>query len=382
LTAARAVRALASCRVRSPPPDAAMIKGAKNSHKHRTEHRGSGHMRPDGGATLKVMTDSRAHQEGDPVRARAVAQSHVADREDVDHGGGELMFKLIVGLATAIGTGIGAAAFLTFVGGAVMTARFRGVGVSGTSAVALVEKQELLAVGADQLVSFVTVSVVAALLTCALYGLASHASWMGSRFESRTVRVAILGAAVVGGTLYYYMHARVNLRRSDASVFALGIVTLVVGAVVVELLAGPAISARQVPTGRSLSASRGTHIALVASICFASVMLFGAAETYSYNYRFPEVRPAALVLSDRQTVMYGYYVGASNGHIYVARRSSLGLHLRSQRLEGLPNAEVLDVALGATMTPSRADRVAKALCRNLLAAAKRERADTWTCEGP
>lgn len=147
--------------------------------------------------TWRAVARRRVNSAPQAVAAAPQAAPIRAEREPPESGSGTA-YQLLAGIAGVLGTGIGGAAFLTFVGGTIFLARFRGAGISAPSAVPLVERERLLAVGADQLVAFLVAGAGFAFLVCLTY-------WVGRDQSDRAAareRVLLLLAALAG-VLYY-----------------------------------------------------------------------------------------------------------------------------------------------------------------------------------
>jgi hypothetical protein len=121
------------------------------------------------------------------------------EREPAESGSGTA-YQLLAGVAGVLGTGIGGAAFLTFVGGTIFLARFRGAGISAPSAVPLVERERLLAVGADQLVAFLVAGAGVAFFVCIAYSVGGDPSnRTATRERALLLLFAVAGVLITSG---------------------------------------------------------------------------------------------------------------------------------------------------------------------------------------
>jgi hypothetical protein len=131
---------------------------------------------------------------------------------------------LLAAIAGVLGTGIGGVAFLTFVGGTILLARFRGAGISAPTALPLVERQRLLVTGADQLVAFLVAGASVALMICLAY-------WVGRKQIPRAPALerALLVVAALAGLLYYLWWAPAVDGNPGWFLFAVALLLLAAG---------------------------------------------------------------------------------------------------------------------------------------------------------
>jgi len=190
-------------------------------------------------------------------------------------------------VVAAVATAIGVVGLATLVGGAVTWVRLSQIGLPTQTAVSVMPKNDLVALGATGLVIYVGLAIllVAALLAIDPTG----------RVTGLTVVLLVVLAMVAA---IYVL----------AAAFSWTSRWLLLGALVALLAAcvriGPATGRRFLPFGVAV---------------FFAVLLFGAAKTYRFESDHPKVQPAAVLQSADKTGLIGYFVAATDDRIYLAR---------------------------------------------------------------
>lgn len=258
----------------------------------------------------------------------------------------------------AIGTGIGVLGFLTFVGGAVWIARFRGVGLSGTYAISAMPRSELIATGADQLFAPAVVALVAVALTIALVLVARWSAIDAGTWTWILVLFAAVGAALA---LDWFRH-RVG------PPFDVGVGVEFVGAMTSYALgAGVAVALARhaLPTAGPHPTARVLALAVAVA---ATVLVYGAFQTYALNRVHPHIRPAAVVDADGRGAA-GYYVGQDADTVFLGVTTPALAHADGPRsiarIVQIPLTDDSRVAVGSTLAPFKARELAADLLGDL-----------------
>jgi hypothetical protein len=234
---------------------------------------------------------------------------------------------LPLAVLAGIGGGVAGLTFFTFVGGAIVVARLRGAGLSGTKAVALVPKADLLAVGAQAMLlpTMIGLVVVVLFVVC-------------DRSEKARMIVlaifALLGLDIAVRLVdHQWSVSQWNADEKEAMV-AFGLLVLA-GAFAVYEMAQQA--------GR----------ASAAILLFLVVVLAAAVVSYAMGYAKPSVHPMAVVFADGSGGMSGIYVGDTDnrvwiGHVEEDDNSGHGIKKQGRIVE-LPRSQITSVAIGASL---------------------------------
>jgi hypothetical protein len=300
----------------------------------------------------RAVPRSRVNSAPPGVAAAPQAAPIPAEREPASSGSGTA-YQLLAGVAGVLGTGIGGAAVLTFVGGMIFLARFRGAGISAPSAVPLVERERLLAVGADQLVAFLVAGAGLAFLVCLAYWLgrdqraraaagervllllaavagvlyylwwapavdsnpgwflflaallvlaagAAHDYRAGSRIKRPEVfrrRVVLVASVLVGGAYYLWKAPPLDQYPFEWGLGA-ALLVLMVGAILVDRIGSHLMEPVNGPLRDEAGLQRpgDVALALVAAVAFLTVAVYSVLATYARNLKDPLVNPAAVVV--------------------------------------------------------------------------------------
>jgi hypothetical protein len=276
--------------------------------------------------------------------------------------------RLPLATLAAIGTGLGGLAFFTFMGGAITVARFRGAGLSGTKAVALVPKSDLLATGAQALL-LPTLIGVAALVPFVL---------LAPYRKGRRVLLGVYALVGFGGavaiiwTQWPVQHWAGDEKLAVAALFFIA----VSGYFAVDALAQDAELPKPTtatpaaddepgsdtttanggdaetdnPISQTDPGSRGPATVLL----FLVVALFVAVALYGRGYADPTVHPMAVLRANGQPWLSGIYVGESDSRVWIGQvrldppGSNHGKKSAGRIIE-LPRSAVSDIAIGASM---------------------------------
>jgi hypothetical protein len=284
----------------------------------------------------------------------------------------------------AVGGALGGVAFFTFVGGAIVVGRFRGAGLSGTEAVALVPRSDLLAVGAQ---SMLIPTLIAVALLVPFVAIARDRACRRSFLIAMSVLgFAVATALVAHNCLWTLLIAAVPLALLPLRVFrgfillTLTVVVVVVapgvgsasdervalaalaltafagGFAVDELAKGAEVSPGLVPKRELLvktdAAAEVSHTrAPAAALLFLVAAALAAITQYGMGYENPRVRPAAVLRTDHRSGLCGIFVGESAERVWIgevvpdAAHSSIGMRDAAPIL-ALPRDEIGDMAVG------------------------------------
>jgi hypothetical protein len=247
---------------------------------------------------------------------------------------------LPLAVLSAIGAGLGGLAFFTFVGGAITVARFRGIGVSGTKSVALVPRADLLAVGAQALLTPCVVALfalacfvpiardrpfrIAYLAFLAAAGFAAlwawtpyQPQWWGRHLDTFLLLVGIVGA---GGIAVNRLTPSLPLpsRRPGVTLPTTG------GRSLFEPPADPPLHARLAGAGprlwnraRRSATAAGPSRAAAGALLFLVVALAGTVAQYGAARAKPQIHAMA-VMRKGASPLCGVYVGESAKDIWIA----------------------------------------------------------------
>jgi hypothetical protein len=246
-----------------------------------------------------VSEDRLAHLEKRVAELEAAKQPSSGARE--------------VGIAVigALGAGVGVLAIVTVFGGIAEIARFRGLKLPGTEAVARLPRQTLLASGADHLIPAVLAGVLAVALlyiTQVRPGESERddqAETSRERLPSSDLlpraRHLLLGLFAVAGVAFYL--GKAGWPNTPADVWRLvGMVAVVFAVWIAIALAG--------------RPERFPSVGSVAAVV-AAVVVYGAIETSLAAVTNPHIRAAALLRKGGDDIA-GLWVGQSGDWIYVA----------------------------------------------------------------
>jgi hypothetical protein len=279
-------------------------------------------------------------------------------------------------LAT-IGTGLGGLAFFTFMGGAITVARFRGAGLSGTKAVALVPTSDLLASGAQALLA---PTVVALILVVFFVRLARHRM-------RRQVALGVLALLGLGGgiakmvTRWPVLHTPGEAWWVLGALFAIALAGLLAVDELAKAAEIPKLGAAGVvavpgrrPAPPPAPRPAGSQ-APATMLLFLVIALLVAVAGYGLAYAHPTVHPMAILRANGQSGLSGIYVGESDSRVWIGKvrldpnDSNRGLKPAGRIIE-LPRSEVSDIAIGASLPLRKA--LSEGPC--LLRALRREHA--------
>jgi hypothetical protein len=272
----------------------------------------------------------------------------------------------------AVASSLGVLGFLTFVGGAVTVGRLRGIGLSGTTGVAITPRGELLSNGADQLFAPL---VVCLLVTATIAGIfAIGLPWSGVRPLTLGVAVGLGMLAFwrqVGNPFHHHESLGIILRDNRTDSFIGATLVTILGAVVASLF----WKREQDRSRESDADERPRHprvrplIGLTAAI-FISGAVWAAFETYAYQEANPKIRPGALVRGPKDAGLAGYYVGKDSDYIYLGIVQDQGpdrLHggRLTAHLIAVRKNEVTELAIGPVVCRPRADLIAPKMLAEL-----------------
>ena len=263
----------------------------------------------------------------------------------------------------ALGTGIGVLGFVTFVGGATWLARFRGVELSGTYAITAVPRSELIATGADQLLSPAVAAMLAVTLVLALLGLAR---WLRLERGTWTALVLVMVLAGAAGAVWYFADRVGSPFGYDAWVPFLGACTAyALGATVVVALARRAYPPDDARLGGAVAPTDVVALGVAVAL---TLLVYSAFETYALNMMRPHIRPAAVVAADGRGFA-GYYVGQDGDTVYLGVVSPPLAHTTrprsAARIVQVPLTDGARVAVGSTLAPFKARQLADDLLDEL-----------------
>jgi hypothetical protein len=246
--------------------------------------------------------------------------------------------NVAVAVVGALGTGAGLLAVVTLAGAAATLGRFRGAGLPGTEAVAVVPQRVLLATGSNVLLPMMLISIVAILGLHLLRG--------------SSLRLGLaLGFLVLLGFGYFVWEAG-GVATSVLGLFvAVGVI--VVGACVTYRL-------RQ----RTLVAS--------ALVVIATIVPYRVITDYYANRAQPELRPAAVLFKDGSHVT-GLWVAHDNTSVHIGRAETG--NPASGRMMVFPRDAVAAHAVGRPGPVEAAERRAQELLRELRSQARRTPSD-------
>jgi hypothetical protein len=271
----------------------------------------------------------------------------------------------------AIASSLGVLGFLTFVGGAVTVGRLRGIGLSGTTGVAITPRAELLSNGADQLFAPL---VICLLVTATIAGI------FAAGLQSPLVRRLTLGAAVligivafwrqVGNPFQHHESLGIILRDNRTDAFLGATLVAILGAVAASIIWKRGQDRSQVG-----DAGKARPLILLSATIFVSGAVWAAFETYAYQEANPKIRPGALVRGPKDAGLAGYYVGKDSDYIYLGIVQDPGpdrLHggRLTAHLVAVRKDEVTGLAVGPTVCRPRADLIAPKMLAELQIIAK------------
>jgi hypothetical protein len=257
----------------------------------------------------------------------------------------------------AVVSGIGVLGFLTFVGGWVALARFRGEGLSGVVGVSLVPRGQLLASGADQLFA-PFVLAVAVMVGGAVYlllarqiqphgprlarGFGPYTVWFASR--ARIVPLIVLAVLAIRHYEHTTGHHGISNTEDFGTALDAVILVFLISIPLAYWFAGRA-AAR--PTAR-VSREDLAYLAVLGGAALA----FGSLQTIAANEWNPPIQPIAIVRKSLPAVT-GIYVGEDSTRVYVGVIAS-HLNLKnansqlSTRLVTVNRADILGIERGNT----------------------------------
>jgi hypothetical protein len=193
---------------------------------------------------------------------------------------------VIRAVLAAVATAIGVVGLATLVGGAVTWVRLSQVGLPTQTALSLLAKNDLVALGATGLVIYVGLAI---LLVAVLFA---------ADPTGRVTGFTLLTLLVLGIAAVVYVLAAAFSWTSRAVLIA-----VVIALFAACLRLGPATDKRFLPFGVA---------------AFFGVLLFGAATTYRFESDHPKVQPAAVV-QDKGPGVIGFFIAASEDRVYLAR---------------------------------------------------------------
>jgi len=259
-------------------------------------------------------------------------------------------WEVVASVLAAIGTGIGALGFVTFVGGTILWARFHGAGFAEEAVLSIVPSQDLIVIGAGALTPAVGIAFLALailFLVETLFGTPSR--WAFDAFSPRG-RALFLALYVIAAEVVVFIVTVRPPSGLDIAIFAVAGVcqALLVGAIAYQQNSFPAFGAAT----------------------FLSVGLFLGAAIFAAEIKGKQVRAAAFVRKDHMAG-FGFFVAEGPNRVFLGRleiRSSGDLYAaRHPRLIAVTKAEITDLAIGPPEHPTVAlvtgRRLAYELCR-------------------
>ncbi len=253
-----------------------------------------------------------------------VAESAAVRTDPSD--GRTLLQNIGLGALAAIASGVGVIGALTFVGGAVEIARYRGVGLPGPFSVPLVPRTKLLTSGADQL--FAPFVFTAGVITIGIAYLLAR-----RRLDDRIDRVLLallLGGGVVGALIYF----RHQAGKPAPAPLAVGDRETAFTATILILVLG-ACSAYALGRAERSEAGilRSPRLVAFLAVLATTALLFSAVETFARNEWQPEVHPVAIIGPHFPGGLTGVLVGEDSGHVYVGIIHKPLANIHSKRLQ-------------------------------------------------
>jgi hypothetical protein len=246
-----------------------------------------------------------------------------------------------------LGATAGIAAFVAFVGGALMWLRFDALGLPADRAVSLLPRELLLTVGVHALIvpAMVGLGAVIALYALedwtarVLAGLAFVAAFVATLVVADLLfdlsigldlLAAALAAVVVGGVAAVTAHELCEpIRRKEKRPMYLTLGVVGVGGVVLlALVLGLPVVPHMAIVGLTTAAGAGAILATAAKaegrrpvswVVFVSFLLVGAAVALARTADEPKLEPVALLLEEPREEITGFYVGEADGRVYVAQ---------------------------------------------------------------
>jgi hypothetical protein len=221
-----------------------------------------------------------------------------------------------------LGAAAGVVVFVTFIGGAMLWARFNELGLPAEQSVAILPRSLLIAVGAQALAVPIGVGIVVAFLP-----------YLFSVLQPKEGQHPWLYLGLLLGVLF--------VCELIVVVLALGIDLIWEGLIVLSIsLAAAAVV--------FLTAVRGAAYRSLGWAIFASCLVVGGALSFTRTEANPKLEPAALVLSKQSEGVAGFYIGQSSDRVYLAplttgARAALSEDV-SQILE-IPRDEVVRLAI-------------------------------------
>jgi hypothetical protein len=260
------------------------------------------------------------------------------------------LVQLTSAVIGVLGTGIGILAIVTLFGGIKMLARLRAADLPATEGVANMQRELLLAVGADELVPIALVAISAVLLTWLVASgtvrgrrlgghLRSQGDAAGRPVQDREREEATPGAtgawsavAVVGPPLIVAAYFLLNAGW-DAWALATMCLTAALGG------AGARLA--------HIKNHRTAGLVLLSTM----ILVVGALMSYWTNLKNPEIRPAVLVRTDRP-MLEGAWIARSGDWFYIgqfAKEDGSGIN----RLLAVPVDAVTAFAVGQYEHPDK-----------------------------
>lgn len=211
----------------------------------------------------------------------------------------DVLQTVLVSVASAAIAGIGSLAFVIAVGGIVEEARFRGAGLPSEQSVALEGRNVLLAEGGNVL----ALSVLAALVIVAIV------HWVDWSWPKRPRANSLLWTVILAVLVMVDYLAWDGFSIRWFPLVPIGMVVMAVaGALIVVRLAQRSRHYRLVAKDPRREAPRLAGV-------FAVLVFLGGLAPAAAGLTHPQVRPAAVLLSNPPQVICGIYVGETSDQL-------------------------------------------------------------------
>jgi len=264
--------------------------------------------------------------------------------------------SLVMGLVTAVVSGVGGVAFVSAVGGLVAAASFRGAGLPSEFSVAVQSKGQLLASGTKVL----GLVFLFGLIVVAVVHWSDQRPWKqegpaDSRAAQDHVGPAQRRRWLLAFFLFLELGAFLDYRLQLAQGFhlirdrqpsAIVLIGSLVGSAAATVLAAHAIARRDAGDRRG---EVQRLVGLFGVICVVAAMIATAG-----SYAAPRVRAAAVLLQSPHQIVCGLYVGQTSDRLYIGETvvdpaTGRGAHSRGSVLE-FDRARVQQLMIGSNQT--------------------------------
>jgi hypothetical protein len=263
----------------------------------------------------------------------------------------------IAPILAVIGTGIGVLGFVTFVGGAIESARFHATGLPQEEALSVVPTQDLVVVGARTLVPALVFGILASSLYLITQILAGRREQrlpdpsQRTRVERHGDAARAISLAVLVGV--FEVLAFFSTLEAPGALQYVGFIFL--GSLMVAL---------------TYSIARVTDkFAYLTMTVFLALSLFLGGVKYVRAWSTNGLRAAAIVRENKKATI-GFFVAETGSRVYLARLDLRALEQgrieqSSARLIGIEKDQVTDLAVGPPKAPEDAVTQARALADEL-----------------